>query len=71
MKRRALIHRIRSAAAAHGMRCVLIREGSRHEFWEVGGFRFAVPRHRDINEWTAEAIMRDLEPMLGEDWWRP
>ena len=27
--------------------------------------------HRDINEWTAKAIMRDLEPMLGEDWWRP
>jgi hypothetical protein len=48
-----------------------IRQGSRHEFWELGGFRFAVPRHRDINEWTAEAIMRELEPMLGEDWWRP
>jgi len=23
-----------------------------------------------INEWTAEAIMRDLEPILGKDWWR-
>ena len=71
MKRRALIQRIRAAAGAHGIPCLLIRQGSRHEFWEVGGFRFTVPRHRDINEWTGEAIMRDLEPMLGEDWWRP
>ena len=71
MKRRALIHRIRTAATAHGVACVRVRQGSRHEFWEVGGFRFAIPRHRDINEWTGEAIMRDLEPMLGQDWWRP
>jgi len=71
MKRRVLIHRIRAVAAAAGVPCQLIRQGSRHEFWDVGGFRFAVPRHRDINEWTAEAIMRDLEPILGEDWWRP
>ena len=33
--------------------------------------RFAVPRHRDLNEWTSEAIMRELEPIFGEDWWRP
>jgi|RifCSP13_1_1023834.scaffolds.fasta_scaffold256515_1 hypothetical protein len=70
MKRRALIHRIRLAAVALGLPCVLIREGSQHEFWDVGGFRFAVPRHRDLNELTAEAIMRDLERVLGEGWWR-
>jgi len=70
MKRRALVHRVRTAAAAQGVPCLLIRQGSRHEFWDVGGFRFAIPRHRDINELTAEAIMRDLEPILGEDWWR-
>jgi len=39
-------------------------------FWQVGGVLVSVPRHRDINEWTAEGIMRDLEPMLGKDWWR-
>lgn len=71
MKRRALIHRIRTEAATRGLPCVLARQGRRHEFWEVGGFRFAIPRHREINEWTAEAIMRDLEPRLGKDWWRP
>jgi hypothetical protein len=70
MKRRALIQRIRFAATARGVPCLLVREGSRHEFWDVGDVRVSIPRHRDINEWTAEAIMRDLEPILGKDWWR-
>jgi len=70
MKRRLLIKRIRTTATSRGVSCIRIREGSRHEFWAVGGLRVSIPRHRDINEWTAEAIMRDLEPILGEDWWR-
>lgn len=70
MKRRALIQRIQTAATSCGVPCVRMRQGSRHEFWTVGGLRVSIPRHRDINEWTAEAIMRDLEPILGEDWWR-
>ena len=70
MKRRELIQRIRAAGAARGISSRLVRQGASHEFWELGGIRFAIPRHRDLNEWTAEAIMRDLEPILGEDWWR-
>jgi hypothetical protein len=67
---RALVHRIRAASAALEVPCLLVRHGSRHEVWEVGGVRVSIPRHRDINEWTAEAIMRDLESILGNDWWR-
>ena len=70
MKRRALIRKIQAAADSHGVPRGLVREGSRHEFWDVVGIRFVVPRHREINEWTAEGIMRDLEPILGTDWWR-
>ncbi len=70
MKRRALIRRIHIAASVSGVACLLIRQGSRHEFWDVGGVRLSIPRHRDINEWTAEAIMRDLEGLFGEGWWR-
>jgi hypothetical protein len=70
MKRGALIQRIRTAATAQRVPCLLIREGGRHEFWEVGGVRVSIPRHRDINQWTAEAIMRDLDEILGNDWWR-
>jgi mRNA interferase HicA len=65
-----LLARIAEAASTHGLSATLIRQGRRHEFWEVGEFRFAVPRHREINEWTAEGIMRDLEPMFERDWWR-
>lgn len=70
MKRRVLVQRIQIAASNGGVACSRIRQGSRHEFWEVGGIRVAIPRHREINEWTAEAIMRDLEPILGRHWWR-
>lgn len=61
---------IRTAAAANDVSCLRVRQASRHEFWDVGGIRVSIPRHRDINDWTAEAIMRDLEPVLGEGWWR-
>jgi hypothetical protein len=71
MKRRVLVQGILTAASSRGVVCSRIRQGSRHEFWEVGGLRVAIPRHREINEWTAEAIMKDLEPILGLDWWRP
>ena len=70
MKREALMQRIRTAAAAENVSCLLVRQGSRHEFWDVGSIRLSIPRHRDINEWTAEAIMRDLESVLGKGWWR-
>jgi hypothetical protein len=70
MRRRTLMRRISDACSANGLRLVLVRQDGRHEVWDVGGLGFSVPRHRDINEWTAEAIMRDLEPNLGEGWWR-
>jgi hypothetical protein len=70
MKRRALIRRISDACANTGAELTLVRQGSRHEVWAVEGFAFAVPRHREISDRTAEAIMRDLEPILGEGWWR-
>lgn len=70
MKRRALVYRIRATAADAGIPCRLIRQGSRHEIWEMAELRFAIPRHRDISEGTAMAIMRDLEPIFGEGWWR-
>jgi hypothetical protein len=30
----------------------------------------AIPRHREIPELTAVAILRELEMELGRDWWR-
>jgi hypothetical protein len=61
------VQRIRAAASDRGVALSPVRQGSRHEFWEVGGVRVSIPRHREINEWTGKAIMRDLEPILGPD----
>ena len=52
------------------MNLELARQGREHEYWLCGDIKFAVPRHREVAERTAEAIRRDLEPVLGEKWWR-
>jgi hypothetical protein len=70
VRRRELLKRIREAAKASRLELKEIREGSNHTIFTLGGFQFAVPRHNEINEYTAQAIMRDLSDQLGEDWWR-
>ena len=43
--------------------CILAREGSNHAIWEnpVNGKRTAVPRHRELVDFTAKAICQQLE----------
>ena len=59
MKRRELERHLRS------QRAELVREGSRHSVWMIGGpdsERIAVvPRHNEIRAGTVRAICRDLE----------
>lgn len=42
--------------------CVLVRHGSDHDWYRnvITGRMQAVPRHREINENTARAILRQL-----------
>ncbi|HEX5471513.1 MAG TPA: type II toxin-antitoxin system HicA family toxin [Lacipirellulaceae bacterium] len=57
MKRRdLLVHRAR-----HG--CRFVCEGGDHSIWEnaANGRRTAVPRHREIPEFTAQRICRQLD----------
>jgi len=56
MKRKDLIQHL----LHHG--CQLIREGRAHSFWEnpANGHRAPVPRHREIPDYTARAICRQL-----------
>lgn len=70
MKRRELVKKIGQAAKAAGKSWVLVRDTGRHEIWDCDGMPIPIPRHAEINPWTAEGIMRDLEEKLGEDWWR-
>jgi predicted RNA binding protein YcfA (HicA-like mRNA interferase family) len=57
MKRRDLIRHLES----HG--CVLLREGGKHSVYvnQGRGKSSTVPRHREINEFLARKICRDLE----------
>lgn len=70
MKRIALIRRISMAAHAAGRTWGLVRQGSSHEIWRLGGRLSTIPRPREITEVTATAIMLALEAELGEGWWR-
>jgi mRNA interferase HicA len=49
---------------------VFVREGSQHGLYRLGTVRVVIPRHSEINEMTAEAILKDLEGQLGKGWWR-
>ncbi len=70
MKRTELTRRIRLAARAADLTWELVRQESAHEVWRLAGRRITIPRHREINEVTATAIMRDLQTELGDGWWR-
>jgi predicted RNA binding protein YcfA (HicA-like mRNA interferase family) len=37
----------------------LIRRGAKHDIWEKGDSALAVPRHNEINEYTAKAILKE------------
>ncbi len=57
MKRRDLIRHL----SQHG--CILVREGGEHSIWQnpANSHRTSVPRHREIPEYTALRICKQLE----------
>ena len=62
--------RISSRAKEADVIWEFVRDGARHELWRCGDQSVSIPRHNDINELTAERIMKDLEEELGGTWWR-
>ena len=56
MKRRDLLLHLRQEG------CHLLREGGEYSIWEnpANSRRTAIPRHREINEFTAAGICRQL-----------
>jgi len=60
MKRRALMQRLNKIAKRRG-HIVEIREGGRHTVVKIGARQSSVPRHTEINEMTAKAIIRHFE----------
>ncbi len=66
VKRRALIRRLRSIAKEVGGELEFVREGANHEIWTIAGQRIAVPRHTEINERTAQGIIKFAEEVTTD-----
>ncbi len=66
MKRTELVRSLRQDAKAADAVFEMIREGANHEVWSFAGSRLTIPRHREINEFTARAILKDARDALGE-----
>ncbi len=60
MKRRDLLLHLRQQG------CQLLREGGEHSIWEnpTNHQRTAIPRHREITDFTAASICRQLSVPL-------
>ena len=43
----------------HALWWFLARHGSRHDVWSNGERDLVVPRHNEINEYTAKAILKE------------
>jgi len=39
----------------------LNRHGRRHDIWTNGEYEIAVPRHDEINDYTAKAILKEAK----------
>jgi len=53
MKRRDIERKLRALG------WLLARHGSRHDVWSNGERDLVVPRHNEINEYTAKAILKE------------
>jgi len=39
----------------------LLRNGRKHDVWSNGQREIAAPRHREINEYTAKAVLKEAK----------
>lgn len=61
MQRRELVKRLRDIAKANGLTLTLT-EGGKHTKVTLGEKQTVIPRHTEINENTARAIIAQLTP---------
>jgi hypothetical protein len=59
MKRHELEKRLKN------LRWTLARHGNKHDIWTNGEYEIAVPRHNEINEYTAKAILKEAKGGSG------
>lgn len=61
MKRRDLLKRLQEIAKAEG-RLLEVAEGGRHTKVVIGSRASYIPRHGEVNEHTARAILGQMDP---------
>ena len=67
VKRSELLRQLTALARDEGRTLDFLREGSRHTLFSIGPVRVVVPRHREFNERTAQAILRQVRKELRDD----
>lgn len=60
MKRTDLIKKLKAAGATFD------HEGANHTVYKVAGQIITVPRHREINEYTANGILKDAAEAMAK-----
>jgi len=54
-----LVRRLRIISKSADLEFEFVREGRSHQIWAIGSERVHIPRHREINEHTARAILKE------------
>ena len=70
MKRTELLRGIAREAKRQEVVWRVAREGANHTGYLLGGKRIVIPRHAEIGERLARAILVETEAQLGRRWWR-
>jgi hypothetical protein len=71
VKRNALLRQIARAANDKGLTWECVSTKGNHDKWRLGStVQVSVPRHVEINEITAQAILKATEKEIGEGWWK-
>lgn len=66
MKKRGLLKQLQTIAKVADAEFVFVRQGGSHEIWFLVGKRLVVPRHREINERTAEGIIKKAREVTAD-----
>lgn len=59
--------RLRAIAKSADVELDLVRQGGNDEIWTLAGERLVIPRNREVNERTAEGIIRKAEEVTADD----
>jgi hypothetical protein len=70
VRRADLIRAIAREAKRQGVAWAIAREGANHTIFTLGRLRLPIPRHVEIGERLARAILDETEAELGRRWWQ-